>query len=282
MSLVDSHCHLDDSQFDSDREAVIERALAGGVSKMLAIGTGEGPPDLEAAIRLADGTKSIYATAGIHPQYAPKLQPTITSTSLPSARDTRSASPSARSGSITTGSPSTRNCRRSCLHRADADRGRGPEADRHPHARSVGRHDRPAPRALGAHGLPCIMHCFTGGADEAKQALDLGFYLSFAGVLTYPESGSRYARPPRSCPSTGCWSRPTRPICRLCRHRGKRNEPAYVCHTANKLAEVRGEEPARLARSHHDELSTAALLSALAASVTLKDSNGFQQTRASP
>jgi TatD DNase family protein len=72
MSLVDSHCHLDDSQFDADREAAIERAFAGGVATMLAIGTGEGPPDLEAGIRIANRYASIYASAGIHPQYAPQ------------------------------------------------------------------------------------------------------------------------------------------------------------------------------------------------------------------
>ncbi len=49
MAFVDSHCHLDDRQFTEDREAVIERAIAAGLKYMLAIGTGEGPPDLEAA-----------------------------------------------------------------------------------------------------------------------------------------------------------------------------------------------------------------------------------------
>ncbi len=54
VKLVDSHCHLDDPQFDEDREQVIERAPAAGVERMMAIGTGNGPPDLEAAVRLAD------------------------------------------------------------------------------------------------------------------------------------------------------------------------------------------------------------------------------------
>jgi tRNA-binding EMAP/Myf-like protein len=53
VKLVDSHCHLDDKQFDPDRDEVIERARAAGVERMMAIGTGNGPPDLEAALRLA-------------------------------------------------------------------------------------------------------------------------------------------------------------------------------------------------------------------------------------
>ena len=54
MSLIDSHCHLDDEQFNADREETIDRALAAGVDRMVVIGTGDGPPDLEAGIRLAD------------------------------------------------------------------------------------------------------------------------------------------------------------------------------------------------------------------------------------
>ena len=70
--LIDSHCHLDHEQFDADRDAVIERALAAGVERMLAIGTGDGPPDLEAGIRLADKHAAIYATVGVHPHDASK------------------------------------------------------------------------------------------------------------------------------------------------------------------------------------------------------------------
>ena len=54
MSLIDSHCHLDSQEFEADRDEVIARALDAGVEHMMAIGTGSGPPDLEAAVRLAD------------------------------------------------------------------------------------------------------------------------------------------------------------------------------------------------------------------------------------
>ena len=67
MSLIDSHCHLDSAEFNDDREAVIERALAAGVEHMMAIGTGNGPPDLEAGLRLANKYPAFYATVGIHP-----------------------------------------------------------------------------------------------------------------------------------------------------------------------------------------------------------------------
>jgi len=75
VKLIDSHCHLDDEQFAADRDAVIERALAAGVGAMLAIGTGNGPPDLEAAIRLAGRYPAIYATVGVHPHEASKCGP---------------------------------------------------------------------------------------------------------------------------------------------------------------------------------------------------------------
>ena len=73
--LVDSHCHLDSSEFDADRDAVIARALDAGVERMLAIGAGSGPPDLEAAIRLTERHAAFYATVGVHPHDAAKATP---------------------------------------------------------------------------------------------------------------------------------------------------------------------------------------------------------------
>jgi TatD DNase family protein len=68
VSLADSHCHIDSKEFDDDRNAVLDRAAEAGVEIMMAIGTGEGPPDLEAGIRLADQHAAFVASVGVHPQ----------------------------------------------------------------------------------------------------------------------------------------------------------------------------------------------------------------------
>lgn len=70
--LIDSHCHLDSEEFNADRDEVIQRAIDAGVERMVAIGTGKGPPDLEAGVRLADKYSCFWATAGIHPHDASK------------------------------------------------------------------------------------------------------------------------------------------------------------------------------------------------------------------
>ncbi len=73
--LIDSHCHLDDPRFDADRLEVLERAQQAGVGLALAIGSGNGPPDLEAGIRLAEAVPWVYATVGIHPHEARLADP---------------------------------------------------------------------------------------------------------------------------------------------------------------------------------------------------------------
>ena len=72
VRLVDSHTHLDDRRFGDDRDLAVQRALDAGVTRMLSIGTGEGPPDLEAAIRMAERYEPVFASVGLHPEHAPK------------------------------------------------------------------------------------------------------------------------------------------------------------------------------------------------------------------
>lgn len=99
-----------------------------------------------------------------------------------------------------------------------------------------------------APGLPSagIMHCFTGNPDQAREALDLGFHLSFGGVLTFPKAetvraAARMTPEDRLLVETDC------PYLAPAPHRGKRNEPAFVAEVARRLAEVRGRTPDEIA-----------------------------------
>jgi TatD DNase family protein len=91
-----------------------------------------------------------------------------------------------------------------------------------------------------------IMHCFTGGVGEAKEALDLGFHLAFGGVITFPKSEETRAAA-RMAPEDRLLVETDAPYLAPAPHRGKRNEPAFVAETVRKLAEIRGVEPERMA-----------------------------------
>src|SRR4051812_27870822 len=70
--MTDSHCHLDSEKFTADLDAVLDRAAAAGVTRILSIGTGDGPPELDRAVRLAHRYKQVIASVGIHPHDASK------------------------------------------------------------------------------------------------------------------------------------------------------------------------------------------------------------------
>jgi TatD DNase family protein len=244
VELADSHCHLDDTQFDTDREAVIERARAAGVKYMLAIGTGDGPPDLEAAIRLTDAYPFIYATVGVHPNDAPKLN-----------QDT------------------FRDLERLLEH--PKVKGLGeigldyhwdvPRETQLPVflrqleiAKAAGMpiiiHTRDAwadtMEVLRTHwaptGLPCLMHCFAGDTEMARECLELGFHLAFGGVATFPKSVE--AREAAAIvPVDRLLLETDAPYLAPVPYRGKRNEPAYLAHTAQAIAKARGVDVEDLA-----------------------------------
>ncbi|MGH9631547.1 MAG: TatD family hydrolase [Bryobacteraceae bacterium] len=245
MSLIDSHCHLDDSQFDGDREAAIERALAAGIEKMVAIGTGEGPPDLEAGIRLADRYPDIYATAGIHPQYASK----VTADLYTRLRDLAAHPKFVALGEIGLDyywKPFDREQQQNVFIQQ-----LGIAAEiRKPiviHCREAW---EDTISILRKHwqdtGLPCILHCFTGGPRQAQEALDLGFYLSFAGVVTYSKAVEAQESA-KIVPLDRLLVETDAPYLAPVPHRGKRNEPAFVEHTARRIAELRGDDYTSLA-----------------------------------
>jgi TatD DNase family protein len=241
VTFVDSHCHLDDPKFDADRESVIERALAAGVTRLLAIGTGNGPPDLEVALRLADRYPSIYATIGVHPHDASKA----TEETFAQLRDLAAHPKVLAIGEI--GLDYHYDFSPRDVQRAVFDRQLSLAADaRKPiviHTREAWDDTLAQIDSLPRGG---IMHCFTGDPSQARQALDRGFHLSFGGVLTFPKAESlreaaALAPDDRILIETDC------PYLAPVPHRGKRNEPAFVVETARRLAQVRNTTPEHIA-----------------------------------
>ena len=87
--------------------------------------------------------------------------------------------------------------------------------------------------------MPCVLHCFTGDAGLAQRCLDLGFYLAFGGVATFPKA-TEVREAARITPAERLLVETDSPYLAPVPFRGKRNEPAYVVHTARTIAEVRG------------------------------------------
>lgn len=236
--MIDSHCHLDSDRFDADREAVIERAVAAGVTRMLAIGTGDGPPDLECAIRLADAHEPVYATVGVHPHDASQAD----AATLSALRELLKHPKVVALGEIGLDyhydfSP------RDVQQRVFIEQMQVAAEARKPvviHTREawddtfhlIERHWKPT-------GLGGVMHCFSGGPAEASRALELGFHLSFGGIVTFPNARS-VQQAARLCPENRLLVETDAPFLAPVPCRGKRNEPAFVVHTAARLAALRG------------------------------------------
>jgi TatD DNase family protein len=247
VSLIDSHCHLDSAEFDSDRDATVQRALDAGVEHMVAIGTGNGPPDLEAGIRIADQYTALYATVGVHPHDAAKATPD----DLRRLGELLVHPKVIAVGEIGLDyhydfSPPETQKSLFVEQMAIAASARKP----------IVIHTREAwddtialiKQHWSPNGLPGIMHCFSGGPSEARQALTLGFYLSFGGIVTFPkaldvQAAAREAPPHRILIETDA------PYLAPVPKRGKRNEPALMVHTAQKLAALRGESIEDVARN---------------------------------
>jgi TatD DNase family protein len=241
VTLVDSHCHLDDPKFDEDREQAIERARAAGVGRLLAIGTGSGPPDLETALRLAERYDFIYATIGVHPHDAAK----VTEETFAKLRELAAHPKVVAIGEIGLDYHydfSPRPVQREVFARQLelAAEARKPIVI---HTREAWDDTLAQVKAVPHGG---IMHCFTGDPAQARQALDRGFHLSFGGVLTFPKAetvreAARLTPDDRLLVETDC------PYLAPIPHRGKRNEPAFMIETVRRLAELRGNTPDQIA-----------------------------------
>jgi TatD DNase family protein len=235
---VDSHCHLDDRRFENDREAVVQAAIAAGVGHMISIGTGDGPPDLEAGIRMADRFGPVYASVGVHPHDAAKAMPDT----YVAIRDLAQHPKVLHLGEMGLDyyyDNSPRDVQRAVFLRQLELAG--------DLAMPVSIHTRDAwndtvtciQEVWGNSGPGGIFHCFSGGPEEAGQALELGFHIGLGGVLTFPRS-DLLREAARCIPVERIVLETDAPYLAPVPYRGKRNEPSYVVHTAEHLAKVLG------------------------------------------
>jgi len=250
--LIDSHCHLDDYE---DLPAILAHAREAGVGKLLAIGIGDGPDTMHRALDLAHAHPEIFATAGIHPQEAHQATPENLAKLEALVGDPRCLAvgeigldyyhldnpdiPTQHAAFIAqiqiaaaARKPITIHCRTSELAIPAAKAKFEPADAWEDLLRLIAEHWTPT-------GLPGIMHCFSGNEDQAARSLAAGFYLSFAGNVTYPKSTTIQAVA-ASAPADRILVETDAPFLAPIPLRGQTNEPAFVAHTARLVAELRG------------------------------------------
>jgi TatD DNase family protein len=237
IELVDTHCHLTDPRFATDQAEVIDRARAAGVTRIVAVGGG-GPIELsEAAADLAARHSFLRATAGIHPHDAKSYDDSI---------ESRIEALLVRPEVVAVGETgldyyyehSPREIQREALAR---------------HVTLARRHDLPiilhcrdAEADLRAvldteapGSLRGVLHCFTGNYEDACWAIDKGLLVSFTGIITF-RTADALRDVARRLPLDRLRVETDSPYLAPVPMRGKRNEPAFVVHTARTLAELRG------------------------------------------
>ncbi|TNC50041.1 TatD family deoxyribonuclease [Rubellimicrobium rubrum] len=255
--LVDSHCHLDFPDLVSDLPAVVARAKAAGVERMVTICT---RLRQESNVRaIAEAHEGVFYAAGTHPMSAAEepmatvdqlvqiarhpLMVGIGETGLDYHYSADSADVQQRSLRIhieaaqETGLPLI-------IHARDADEDMA----------------RILSEGVLVKPYACVMHCFSSGENLARTASDLGFYLSVSGIAAFPKSGElrdifRHASVDRILVETDS------PYLAPPPHRGRRNEPAFVAHTARAVAhlwDLSPEDFAKATSANFDRLFTKA------------------------
>jgi len=243
MEIVDSHAHLEFPQFDEDRAAMLERARSVGITTLLAIGSGTGPERLNEAIPFAEDHDWIYATVGIHPHEA-ELATEEHFAKLDELAKHPKVIGWGEMGLDYYYDHSPRDAQRQVFRR-QLGQARAAKLPIIIHCRDAWADCLEIiERDWRSSGLGGVLHCFTGGLEDALRALDMGFMVSFAGNVTYPKMrGLRDVA--RELPLDRILTETDSPFLPPQPFRGKRNEPAHVVEVAKALATVRnlsGEE----------------------------------------
>jgi TatD DNase family protein len=234
--LIDSHCHLDFEALSADLDGVLARAQAAGVTGMVTISTWVDKFDTYAAI--ADAHDNVWCTVGTHPHNADQ-ELHIQTDDLVRLSTHPKCVGIGEAGLDYFYDNAPREAQATGLRRHIAA------------ARITGLplviHSRSADDDMaaileeeaGQGAFPFLLHCFTAGTDLARRALNLGGYISFSGIITF-KNAEEIREVARFVPADRYLVETDAPYLAPIPHRGQSNEPAFVRHTAEKVAEVRG------------------------------------------
>lgn len=232
--LIDSHAHLELEEFDKDRDEVIERAKEAGVGAIVAVGIDLA--DSKKAVALARRYPMVYATVGVHPHDAAAVNPETYEELRALADEDKVVA----YGEIGLDFFRNRSPREVQIRRFGEQLDLSVELglpviihDRDAHAETV--------EMLKAHKgkLRGVVHCFSGDYEMARQCIDLGYYISIPGTITYKKSDV-LRHVVQNVPLERLLVETDAPFLAPEPKRGKRNEPAFVFHTARRVAEIRG------------------------------------------
>jgi TatD DNase family protein len=243
-TLIDSHCHLDEARFDTDREAVIARALAAGVTRMVTIGASGGMQANRDAIALAARHPGVFAAVGIHPHEASTVSPAVLEELVRLARAPKVVA-IGETGLDYYYDQSPRPVQREAF-RQFIQMARTLRLPVVVHLRNAFEDAVTILREENAGDTGGVIHCFGGDRACAQSFLDLGFDLSFSGIVTFKNTDEIRAVA-RLVPADRLLVETDAPYLAPVPYRGKRNEPAYVVHTATAIAEIRGQAPEEVA-----------------------------------
>ena len=245
MDLIDSHAHIDFPQFAEDRDAMLDRARAAGVTTLLAVGTGPGPEKLDAAMPFAEQHDWIYTSVGIHPHEAKE----VTQQHLDQLEKLARHAKVIAWGEIGLDyyydhSP------RDVQAKVFSDQMALAQAAKLPiiiHCRDAWSDTLDLlDHEWKPTGLRGILHCFTSTREDAQRGVDMGFLISFAGNSTYPKA-QNLRDVVKALPLENILIETDAPYLAPQPWRGKRNEPAYVAEVARVLASVRNLAPDEMA-----------------------------------
>lgn len=239
IEFIDSHCHVDASDFDSDREAMLERAQAAGVRELIVVGASESLAQARATVEFARARSHVYATVGVHPHSAAKLDagwwPALCE--LAADPDVVAIGETGLDFYYDE-SPRQIQIDRFADHIELAARLDKPLVchirDAHPEAAEL-----LAERAAGR--VQIIIHCFTGTPVDAQRYIDMSAYISFSGIVSFKGKAAQPIRDAvRLVPRDRLLVETDCPYLAPVPYRGQRNEPAFLVETARVLATETG------------------------------------------